>query len=38
MGIAAAALFPVPVVILHGLPAVATVLLVLLTALGIGGS
>ncbi|WP_030686856.1 hypothetical protein [Streptomyces globisporus] len=30
--------FPVPVVIGHGLFAVATVLLVLLTALGVGGS
>lgn len=30
--------FPVPVVLVHGLFAVATVILVLLTALGIGGS
>jgi hypothetical protein len=30
--------FPVPVVALHGLLAVTTVLLVLLTALGVGGS
>lgn len=30
--------FPVPVVVAHGLFAVATVLLVLLTALGVGGS